>query len=39
MKILREDAADLIEMLGMQEEIDDLETPTQEPEHFSAVAS
>ncbi len=29
LKILREDAADLIEMLGMRESIDELECPTQ----------
>jgi len=36
LKILREDAADLIEMLGMRESIDELDTRLSEPEQFSA---
>ena len=35
-KVLRQDAADLIEMLGMREEMDDLEARVCEPEIFSA---
>ena len=36
LKILREDAADLIEMLGMRESIDELDARLSEPERFSA---
>ncbi len=35
-EVLRQDAADLIEMLGMREETDDLEARLCEPEIFSA---
>ena len=35
LKILREDAADLIEMLGMRESIDELETRLNDPERYS----
>lgn len=35
-KILREDAADLVEMLGMREVIDDLEVRLNEAERYSA---
>jgi len=37
LKTLREDAADLIELMGLQETIDDLERRIMEPEQFSAA--
>lgn len=35
-KILREDAADLLEMFGMRESVDELEDRLNEPEYYSA---